>query len=421
MQKATTLREIYRIFKPEEFLTKKSEEFYVDVFAEDMQEISDKLEWSENDEETFFIAGQPGNGKSTALSLLPHKHPEVKDKYDLIYLYGKEKFENTKIDAIDIVLMVGFLFASKDTALMKTYTEKLEKLRAEKLGEYIKIEENLSSESNEELTTKESGFKIDLRFLKIGMDFEDEFKYNNEAKITTRRLLRSKEKDFLDATNEVIKKYKQTLKENKKLLLIIDDIEKSRDSDKVFTDDIGILLQLQCAKIIILPIHLKRSETFAGHDAVELSIKLKEKKADNCINKNIELLLKIIENRIETSSLISQEAREKIVLMSGGNIRQLTILVKNAALKAKGSESISLGDVEDAIYSLRKQYSPAAQSMDIFLNEIKKNHKPKNYDENSIKLLAIATRQQMVFAYHNSDTWYDVNPILTNKEPCRPT
>ena len=419
MQKATTLKEIYRVFDPKEPLTQKEKEFYVDIFAEDMKEISDKLEWSQNDEETLFIAGQPGNGKSTALSLLPFNHPSVKDKYDVIYLYGREKFENTKIDAIDIVLMVGFLFAGKNPALMKTYVDKLEKLRAEKLGEYQKIEESLSSKSKEELTAKESGFKIDLRFLKIGMDFEDEFKYNNEAKITTRKLLRSKEKDFLDATNEVIRKYKQTLKDDKKLLLVIDDIEKSRDSDKVFTDDIGILLQLQCAKIIILPIHLKRAETFAGHDAIELSIKLKEKIANKCINKNIELLLKIIENRIEDNSLISQDAREKIVLMSGGNIRQLTILVKNAALKAKGSESISLGDVEDAIYGLRKQYSSAAQSMDIFLDEIKKHHKPKDYDENSIKLLAIATRQQMVFAYHNSDTWYDINPILTNKEPCK--
>ncbi len=422
MQKATTLREIYNTFKPEEFLTKEKKEFYVDVFAEDMQYFSDKFDWSENDEETLFLAGQPGNGKSTALRLLPHKHPSIAEKYSIVYLDGREKFDpNKPVDAIDIVLMVGFLFANKTSALRDEYIKKLEEFKSEKLGEFQKIEEDSSIELKQEATSMDSGFKIDLHFLKIGTDFEDNFRLDSQTKNTTRKLLKLKKKDFLDATNEIIKKYTHTLN-GKKLLLIIDDIEKLRDSDHVFTDDIGTLLQLQCAKIITMPIHLKRKHAYAGQPAIELSIKLKEKSKDRCINKNLDSLEKIIDNRIDlNSNLISKDAKRKIVLMSGGNIRQLIILTRESALKAKNSDSISLGDVESVIFNLRKQYSSATQRMETFLEEINKNHKPEDYGDENLKLLAIATREQMIFGYHNGDTWYDVNPIILDKEPCRPT
>jgi len=423
MQKAKTIRDIYRVFKPEEFLSEKEKELYVDVFADDMGKISDRLEWSENEQETIFIAGQPGNGKSTALRLLPVVHNVINQEYDIHYLNGRDKFDAVnRIDAIDVVLLIGFLFANKTPKLRDEYIKKLEELKSKKIGELQKLEESLSSDIKHSDTSTESGFKIDLNFLKIGIDFEDNFRHIEETKTTARKLLKSKKRDFLDITNEIIKKYQLTLKGNKKILLIVDDIEKQKDSDDIFTHDIGTLLELKCNKIITMPIHLKRKHAFAGQTAIELSIKLKEKSKDDCIGENIKLLEEIIKNRIDKDfydSFIRDDAVKKIVLMSGGNLRQLISLVKESALSAKGSEVITLQDVESAIYSFKKQYSSATKMMDEFLKYIQKHHKPENFDDENIKLLAKATRNQMIFAYHNNESWYDINPIVANKEPCK--
>ena len=422
LKKAQTIKEIYNIFKPEEFLTPEKKEFYVNIFEKDLKYIADIMEWSENESETIFVAGQPGNGKSTALRMLPIEHKIIQDEYEILYLNGRDKFDPAvPVDAIDVMLMIGFLFANKDKKLKNEYISKLEKLQSEKLGELGKIAEHIGKQLESEKTQTNAGFGIDLKFLKIGADFEDNFRFDEETKLTTRKLLKSKKKDFIDLTNEIIKKYKHTL-DDKKILLVVDDIEKLNDSDSIFTHDIGVLLQIECAKIITMPIHLKRKNAFAGQTAIEFSIKLKEKKEDNCITKNIDLLREIIYKRIDPDKkafLIDDNAIDKIVLMSGGNIRQLTTLVKNSALDAKGFDKISLKNVQNAIYNLKKQYSSATQMMDKFLDYIAKNHKPEDFDEKNLELLSNATKQQMIFAYHNSESWYDVNPIVIDKEPCK--
>ena len=422
LKKAQTLREIYNTFKPEEYLTPEKKDFYVNIFEDDLKTISDMLEWSENSQETIFVAGQPGNGKSTALHLLPQTHPVINELYEVLYLNGRDKFDPAvATDAVDVMLMVGFLFAKQDKTLRDKYIKSLEKLQDEKLGELEKVASHTATELNQEITGIDSGFKIDLKILKIGADFEDNFRFDEETKITTRKLLKSKKKDFIDATNKIISEYSAKLN-GKKVLLVIDDIEKLNESDTIFTHDVGTLLQIECAKIITMPIHLKRTNAFAGHTAMEFSIKLKEKKDEKCISKNIELLREIIKKRIdsdEIASLIDNLAIDKIVVMSGGNIRQLTTIIREAALDAKDSSHISVKNVNSAIYDLKKQYSSATQIMKEFLDEIATNNLPKDFNDNSVKLLAKATKEQMIFAYHNSESWYDVNPIILDKEPCK--
>ena len=44
-----------------------------------------------------------------------------------------------------------------------------------------------------------------------------------------------------------------------------------------------------------------------------------------------------------------------------------------------------------------------------FINE---NKNPKDYSDDSIKKLKIATNQSLIFAYYNGEIWYDLNPII---------
>ncbi len=162
-----------------------------------------------------------------------------------------------------------------------------------------------------------------------------------------------------------------------------------------------------------MPIHLKRMSTFAGYDAKEISFKLKTKNNEE-IEENINKLENIINIRLENQDLIDAEAKKLITRKSGGNLRQLVKIVKESAVKAimNKSQSISLYDVESAILSIKRDYSAASIEIKEFLEYIKEYKNPKDFSDDSMKKLKIATKESLIFAYYNGELWFDLNPII---------
>lgn len=417
MKKASTIRDIYNIFDPQSYLKQDTKNYYIDIYKDFTDDLHDRLELSDS-EETIFVAGQSGNGKSSALQLFSSNYPDLNDYYDIKILNGRNVFAEKDIDVADILLMIAFTIIEEHENLKNEFLAVLEDMRKKKLSELEEIEEKTNSNSTSEKGDLISGFKINLGLLKIGMDFKDTFKVDNQNKKVIRELIKLKKKDFIDKINEIIRKYKRDiLKEEKRLLLIIDDIEKIKDSDHIFTDEMSTILQIECSKIITMPIYLKRINTFAGYVAKEISFKLKTR--DNeFIPQNIEKLEDIITARLEDSDLIDKDAKELIAKKSGGNIRQLIKIVRESAIKANRnkSETIILDDVKNALHDLKRDYSSASMEIKDFLDFIKENKNPKDYNDDSMKKLKLATNQSLIFAYYNGEIWYDLNPIILDDE-----
>jgi Cdc6-like AAA superfamily ATPase len=417
MKKASTIRDIYNIFDPQSYLKQDTKNYYIDIYKDFTDDLHDRLELSDS-EETIFVAGQSGNGKSSALQLFSTNYPDLNDYYDIKILNGRNVFTEKDIDVADVLLMIAFTIIEENENLKTEFLDVLEDMRKKKLNELEEIEEKTNSNSTSEKGDLISGFKINLGLLKIGMDFKDTFKVDNQNKKVIRELIKLKKKDFIDKINEIIRKYKRDiLKEEKRLLLIIDDIEKIKDSDHIFTDEMSTILQIECSKIITMPIYLKRINTFAGYVAKEISFKLKTR--DNeFIPQNIEKLEDIITARLEDSDLIDKDAKELIAKKSGGNIRQLIKIVRESAIKANRnrSETIILDDVKNALHDLKRDYSSASMEIKDFLDFIKENKNPQDYNDDSMKKLKIATNQSLIFAYYNGEIWYDLNPIILDDE-----
>lgn len=417
MKKASTIKEIFNIFDPQSYLKQDTKDYYINIYKDFTDDLHDRLELSDS-EETIFVAGQSGNGKSSSLQLFSSNYPDLNDYYDIKILNARNVFDKKDIDVADILLMIAFTIIEEHENLKNEFLAVLEDMRKKKLSELEEIEEKTNSNSTSEKGDLISGFKINLGLLKIGMDFKDTFKVDNQNKKVIRELIKLKKKDFIDKINEIIRKYKRDiLKEEKRLLLIIDDIEKIKDSDHIFTDEISTILQIECSKIITMPIHLKRSSTFAGYDAKEISFKLKTRN-NEFIPENIKELVNIITARLENSDLIDNDAKELIAKKSGGNIRQLIKIVKESALKAhrNKSETIILADVKDALHDIKRDYSSASVEIKDFLDFIKENKNPQDYSDDSIKKLKIATNESLIFAYYNGEIWYDLNPIILDDE-----
>ncbi len=414
MKKAETLEEIYNVFAHEKFLSPQDKEFYVDLYTEHTEELATSLILNRAPNKTFFVAGQLGNGKSSMLNLLTTNFPNINEKYEFHYIYGRAVFLYDDIDIIDILLMIGSKLIEKDEKLGAKYFDKLQSLKDIKAGALEK------SETTADKTDKAHSIKgflgISLNFFeyfKVKGGFESAYKINEEMRKEARRFFKVQRKELIDITNEIITSYKVDKNDKRELIIIIDDIKKKESIDELFIKDMPLLNELNIVKIIAMPIHLKRNYTFHNGDIIEFALKLKTFDGKE-YTKDKELLREVIQKRLEDKSLITDEAIELAIKYSGANVRQLIRFINYAALKAYSSkaEKITETEIESAIEKLGRDYSSQAANMKSFLSEIKEHKLYKeDSEENQIKI-AKATKNELVFAYFNGDVWYDINPVI---------
>ena len=101
---------------------------------------------------------------------------------------------------------------------------------------------------------------------------------------------------------EIVTDNKITIKNVIKSAIIIDDLEKKDNTDKLFLEDLRSLDDIEVTKIITMPIHLRRTQTFQDKDIREFALKLHS--FDGAINEEDKKLLKeVIDKRIEKNVL----------------------------------------------------------------------------------------------------------------------
>jgi hypothetical protein len=300
----------------------------------------------------------------------------------------------------------------------------LQDLEDVKTGVLQKSEQIINKQNN----TLEANAKISIgtnffTILKAKASFEDGYKMNKEVRQDARRFFTIKRVELLKLINEIILEYKTDNNTNKKLVVIIDDLEKKDNVDKLFLKDLAILNEINIVKIITMPIHLKRNHHFGTATVKEFGLKLFDREGNRQENDN-EVLKEIVRKRLDTSKdLIESGVIDKAIEYSGANIRQLIKLIHLSALKALSFDDIDIvnkiGDDEitHAINRLQLDMSSMVMNKITFLNEIKTTKNYKDDSEENLKSIAYCSKNELVFAYFNGVVWYGINPLA--KEPLR--
>jgi len=265
----------------------------------------------------------------------------------------------------------------------------LEKMQDAKDEVYEEIE-TISSKGESSVIAK-AKITLGARFfsiLKANADFESAYKVNDEMRKDARKFFKLRRNELIELINSIILSYKMEQNNGKELAIIIDDLEKSKNIDELYMEDMNILERLNLLKIISMPIYLKRNNTFSTFDVREFALKLK--KRDQTPNeKDLALLRKVIDFRVENKTLISKKAVNLAIDYSGTNLRQLIKLVHFAAEYALAFESAEIGEKEmlDAIERVGRDFSEQARHMSSFLLEISE-HKwyVEESEENRAKL-----------------------------------
>ena len=417
MKKATSIKELRQVFRyNDKFLEEEDSNVYVNLYTKEMTRLEFAIEDSYIHYDTFYITGQTGNGKSTAINHLKQNNDFIKENYDVRHLFASDIFDySDEVTIIDVLLMVGVELISGNDVLEKKYYKDLEELKNISVG---KLEKSISNENADESKSSFSAYARGevglLKIFKFGTDLKQEFNANETNRIVLRKLFLPNRKELLDIVNDIIKDY--NLQTNKKLFLIIDDLEKREVADELFTKHKGLLEQIELLKIIMIPVNYATTGNI-----YKLNLRLSENpldsnpKEDTQVYKNIESLKNLIYARLDDDfqTLIqdTDDVVGKLIEYSGGNIRQLLRLVSDAAMSCRvsGGSQITQKDVAEAYQELLNLIAIGVVSKVSFLKYIDTHHIA---DENEAQKFKESIRDNTIFAYFNGQPWYEVNPVI---------
>ena len=416
MKKASTLEEVYEVFDHTRYLTEKEHEFYVDIYHNDLLKFATALKINKDNKKLFLIAGQSGNGKSSVLHNIKVSFPDKLADIEFHFIDGRDVFIYEDVDIIDILLMIGYRLIKDNETLKNKFLTKLEEI--EDVNEGIKTIETINETSSNTDTKAKASISLKaslLSLFKSGIDFESAYKIQDEDRKRVRQLFKIRKSDLIELINYIIKQYKIEFKNDKKLIIVIDDLEKKSGIDDIFinSENLYFLKSIDIIKIITMPIYLKRENFLADVDVREFSLALKNRKK-NKKEESYTLLNKVIDKRLEKKELITKEAKDMAVEFSGGNLRQLIRLINSAALEAITYEAskITAHEIKKAIDDIKRELSALAMPRLKFLEYIRDKHILDIEDEKHYQLLKESTKNGLVFAYFNGITWYDINPIV---------
>ncbi|WP_121626259.1 hypothetical protein [Poseidonibacter antarcticus] len=428
MKKASNLIEISQVFDPQKVLTLKDKDLHQDIYESTIKPLKMKLLINQIPSKTFFICGQIGMGKSTALNYLPDD--KINKKFDVKYLTGRELFAINDIDIIDILLMLGFELI-KDTSLEDRYYEGLNKLKDINL-ETLKISKEQTWDfENDKEERKEIGAKLNLLVSKFDGKVFKNLKMNERERQSIREIFSIDKANLIDFINDIISDYKnEVMQKDKDLLLIIDDLEKISDKNiikKVFVDDNWVFHKINCVKIIPIHIFLPRTYSMFNNDLIDFDFRIEANKLDKSelskeekakIDTNINTLKNLIKARLIDEKFISEDAYTEIIKYSGGNIRQLIEIIYQASINQLTISDmegtvITIEDVKWGVSEISNRLSKAADSKIRLLTQVAKHHKlfdvPTEKDLEDFDSLLL---DNLIFFHKNGTHWYDVNPII---------
>ena len=165
MKLATNMVEMKQNFRSnDKYLSQDDSNVYENLFESQMKRLALDIEDSQIEYDTFYITGQSGNGKSTALNHLKDNNEYIKTSFTTKHLMANEVFDfQDQITIVDVLLMIGMKLCEDDTDIQLKYIEKLEEFKdiSTKKAQKSMIKTSI----NESVTSKNTKTGIDIGFL----------------------------------------------------------------------------------------------------------------------------------------------------------------------------------------------------------------------------------------------------------------
>ena len=353
----------------------------------------------------IMFSGQRGSGKTTELHTI--EHSLEKSNFFVIFIDSRHDGLNF-LDLHYADLLAVLFIKSIDNipdeigSLDQELQRRIEMITIDILG---------ISYSNDEL--KNNKFKTKGVLEKFG----GQFRNKKLTKEESREKITENADEIISTFNSVIC-YIETIKK-KKILFIIDDLEKVTNLEKieqVFIKDKNVIGCLDCNMIFTIPPSLKFSESFSKmlniyEDEFFLPVFEIYYKNGKVNHNQLKEMIKIIKKRIP-EKLMKDEVIKLAALYSGGITSDMMKLCAKACNKAeaRNAPSITTELIYESFSQLKENTMPAISSRQ--KEDLQKVHSFKQIDNIKEAVNFLFTAKIIAYRDKDGNAWYDTNPIL---------
>jgi len=430
LQKATHLKDISKAFKTSPLQVDELVEFYIDnQKVRGGQPVRKRLvnHFRDNNESyksQFLIVGYKGSGKSTELRYL---EKELNDQYLIINYSIQSELDPLHLNYIELFIttMEKLFEVAKNNANFK-----ISQAFINNITNWIQTKE--ITEIKDKYIGADAETGVDIPFLlgffgklklaaKTSRSFKEELKKNIEPKLSV----------LINHCNLLIKEIKLNLaKSDKKgLIIVIEDLDKipTDRANDLFFNYTEQLTALDTNVIFTFPIYTYYNIRFNAirpyFDACFELPMIKITNKDGSENEDgINTLFDIAEARMTFDLLEDKVLLKKLMLKTGGNIRDYFTLIKEAAACAidDDREKINDEDCEKAVLLLKKEYRNTIaddnqngvmiKAVDFYETLETLANNPNKMIDNTETTLRL--RQNLCILGYNGEGWVDVHPIV---------
>ncbi|GEM_PF-476765 len=412
MNPAKTLDKAIFLFDPIKPLStdEQLESYYVDRGSAVAIEIKAMLDSSDIEEKTpikILFTGHKGSGKSTEINQLCR---DLNGQFFIVRVVMRSRPDVTYVDVLLKTAMSLFKAAS-DEKVIKRAPAQIASGIWEEISRFI--EKTIFGEvrvRSDVIVPPEFTSKVNV----FGIEFESKFDNEPASRDKIRQVSEKRITEVLDKINLLADAVR--IKYGKPVLFIYEDTDKLDPAvaREVFYERGQTLTEFRASAIFLMDISLRYSEQFTSlkqnfHDCKTLpNVKLSAR--DGKPYKDGEALLSEIISRRIDASLLDNDARSKIIRGSGGHIRSLVTLMRNAALIAiaRQSPKIEKKDAIRAVNRLQGDFIALLESKHYPILHARHEDKRISSDPEIQELL----ERLALLEYANDSVWCDVHPIV---------
>lgn len=356
----------------------------------------------------ILFSGHRGSGKSTELHYLQHELE--KEGFLVIFVAAiKDLHHVPDVFYTDIFL----LLMSKIYEIIENLSIKLDKKLLRNLESLLK---QLAGESSVTITTqKRKGWQIGALFasiFKIGGELSRD--YNRKEVI--RKKADTLIGEITALFNEIVSSIEKTT--NKKVVIIIDDLEKLTDHQKISDFLLGhgaYIESLTCCIVLTIPPSLYHSGDYAhiarAYSSQFLPLLQVRDHQGNLDEQEIGVMHDLVKRRV-SESLMPETIVRVCAIQSGGLITDFLRLLKDGCVKAIAQQRESLNQMllEASFHQLVLDFNANLESK--YYPKLVSVFSTKSVDDDADKIVLLFRLAILEYLKPQGLPWHDTHPAV---------